>query len=217
MRAAAGGLPGGDGGVLERAPLGAQAARAGLGRAADRGPLRHPLSHGRQERQERRHRRGGDLRGGIAAEHALRAGQDLRAAGRDEPAPRARRAQGRAHRLHQPDPRRAGRVRPGVRQEPQGLARRAGRRDRGCEQRTQHDGAPGDAARAAIRSRRSAAAYSSRGHLGGLRERRELAGGQVSAQDLPHGGFWELVNHDDALGPLHRRQAGGVARISLDL
>ena len=61
------GLPGGDGGVLERAPFGPQASRVGARHAADCGQLRHPLSHGRQERQERRHRRRGDLRGRVAA------------------------------------------------------------------------------------------------------------------------------------------------------
>jgi hypothetical protein len=60
------------------------------GCAADRGQLRHPVPDGGQERQERRHRRRGDLRSRVAAEHALRADQDLRAARRDEPAPRAR-------------------------------------------------------------------------------------------------------------------------------
>ena len=46
-----------------------------------------PVPHGGQERQERHERRGGDLRGGLTPEHALRAGEDLRAARRDERAP----------------------------------------------------------------------------------------------------------------------------------
>ena len=50
--------------------------------------------------------------------------------------------EGRAHRVHQPDPRRVDGVRPGVWQESQSVARSAGRRDRRCNQRTQHDGSP---------------------------------------------------------------------------
>jgi hypothetical protein len=83
--------------LFECASLGAQTALAWPGRAADRGSLRHPLPDGGQERQERHDRRRGDLRSGLTPEHALRAGEDLRAARRHEPAPRARGAQGRAH------------------------------------------------------------------------------------------------------------------------
>ena len=39
--------------------------------------LRQPVPHARQERQERRHRRCRDLRGGLTAEHELRADQDV--------------------------------------------------------------------------------------------------------------------------------------------
>ena len=61
-----------------------------------------PYRNGGQERQERRHRRGGHLRSRLAPEHALRADQELPTARRNEPAPRARGAQGRTHRVHQP-------------------------------------------------------------------------------------------------------------------
>ena len=115
VRAAARRLPGGDGGVLGRPPLGSPAVRDGAGCAADRGQLRQPVPHGGQERQERHDRRGGDLRGRVASDDALRADQDLRAAGGDEPAPRARGFEGRTYCLHQPHPRRAGRARPGER------------------------------------------------------------------------------------------------------
>jgi len=56
---------------------------------------------------------------GSRAEHAVRADQELRATRADEPASGARGVQGRAHCLHQPHPRRAGRVRPGLRSEPE--------------------------------------------------------------------------------------------------
>ena len=94
-----------DGGLLGVAPLGTAAARHGHGGEADRAALRLALSPERQDRQERRSRCGGDLRGGFAPQHALRAGQERRAAKHDGAAPVARGLQGRANRLHQPDPR----------------------------------------------------------------------------------------------------------------
>ena len=61
--------------------------------------------------QERRGRCRGDLRGGGAAEHALRADQERRAAGGAVAAPRASGIRQGAHGAGQPDPRAAGRVR----------------------------------------------------------------------------------------------------------
>ena len=103
---------------LERAPLGAQAHGPGPGRTDHLGAAGRAVPHGGHERQERRQRRGGDLRGRLAPEDALRARQVDRAAEHAVRAPAARGLQGRPHRLHQPHPRPAGRVRPGLRAKP---------------------------------------------------------------------------------------------------
>ena len=55
--------------------------------------------------------------------------------------------QGRTNRVHQPHPRRAGRARAGVRQEPQGAARGAGRCIGGRQQHADRAGSAGAAAR----------------------------------------------------------------------
>ena len=55
---------------------------AGSGAAADVGPAGRALPQRGRERQERRQRRGGDLRGGLAPDDALRAGEVRRAAER---------------------------------------------------------------------------------------------------------------------------------------
>ena len=127
------------------------------GGEADRAALRLALSAERQDRQERRSRRGGDLRGGFAPQHALRAGQERRAAKHDGAAPVARRLQGRANRLHQPDPGAAGRVRPRLRATPRSAACSVvgGRRRR--QQRAGHDRAHGAAACAPALDRDSSA------------------------------------------------------------
>ena len=110
------------GGLLGVAPLGTTAASDGHGGEADRAALRLTLSSERQDRQERRSRCGGDLRGGFASQHALRARQERRAAKHDGAAPAARGLQGRANRLHQPNPWLAGRVRLGLRATPRSAA-----------------------------------------------------------------------------------------------
>lgn len=80
VRAIAAGLPGSHGSLRWRASLVAQAAGDGPGYAADRGSLRRPLPHAGQVGQERRQRCGRRVRGGLASEHAFRAGQDPAAA-----------------------------------------------------------------------------------------------------------------------------------------
>ena len=70
-------LPDRHGSLRHRALLGARAALAGTRGAPDAAAVRQGL---RQAGQERRGRRRGDLRGRDAAVHALRAGQDRRAA-----------------------------------------------------------------------------------------------------------------------------------------
>ena len=111
------------GGVLGRAPLGAAVPGPRPHRAADGAQARHALPHERQARQERRGRRGGDLRSRAATEHALRAGQERGAAVAADGAPRTTRLRRRAHRVHQPHPRPAQRVRRRAAAEGRGRAR----------------------------------------------------------------------------------------------
>ena len=75
-------LRGGDGGLLLGASLGASTARAGARGQADPGGAREAV---RSAQQERRGRRGGDLRGGDAPGPAVRAGALDREPGRAAP------------------------------------------------------------------------------------------------------------------------------------
>ena len=76
VRAPAGGLRRCHGGQLERASLGTQARGARLGSPDHLGSVGRALPKPGRERQERRQRRGRDLRGCFAADDALRSGQD---------------------------------------------------------------------------------------------------------------------------------------------
>ena len=115
------------GGLRDLPLLGARADRAWPPSQADAADLREGL---RQAQQERRHRRGGDLRGGDTAFDALRAGQDRRPASGLDAAPRPRAAGSPAHHAGQCVARAHGRVRLHRRQGI-GACRGAGRGDRG--------------------------------------------------------------------------------------
>jgi len=95
-RAAA--VRGGDGGVRRRAPLGPGVDRAWAHGSADPAGLREAV---RQTAEERRGRRRGDLRGGAAADDALRAGEERGSAGERRRLPRPRPAGAPAHPAHE--------------------------------------------------------------------------------------------------------------------
>jgi hypothetical protein len=79
------------------ASLGMQARGAGAAATHRLGAAGRAIPAGGAQRQERYQRRGGDLRGCIQAEHALRAGQERRAAAHAVHAPAAPGLQGGAH------------------------------------------------------------------------------------------------------------------------
>src|SRR5262245_56214388 len=92
-------LPGGARGLWRSPRHGASSADTRARCTADGGQVRAPLP---QEPEKRRQRRRGDLRGGGAAQHALRSDQVSGAASFAAGAPSARRAAELAHRADQP-------------------------------------------------------------------------------------------------------------------
>ena len=99
-----------DGGVFGCALLGASVPGPWPHGALDGAQAGHAVPDDRQARQERRGRRGGDLRSDATPEHAFRADQDRGPASQADGAPLAARLCHRAYGLHQPHPRPAQRV-----------------------------------------------------------------------------------------------------------
>ena len=154
LRAAAAGAHR-DGGVRQRAPLGARAGQPGPPGGAAAGGAGAAV---RAQQQGRCGRRAGDLAGGAAKRHPARAAEERRAAGGAGAAPHALALGERAHGHGERAARAAVRVRRGAARRPPGGAEGAGRATSGHRRADPRDDAHAGGRPACTRWSRSASA-----------------------------------------------------------